>query len=126
MKPLPPMTPGCIGERWTEPRAPYPSESDLFAARRSPVMRERVDRQLAEWSGLPADEIEGFMERLRLYDLRERARELHDAREAARHAALREDLTDYWAAYAAERAREAARARWAGRRLPRVQPRRIG
>ena len=61
--------PGTMGERWIYRRdAPHPDSAAVLEARYSPPMRQEVDRMMARWVGLPDDQVEGYVEWLRVRD----------------------------------------------------------
>jgi hypothetical protein len=57
-------------------------------ALRSEELRLR-DRQLARWCGLPPNEVDPFLRRLRIFDARTEAWEIRMAREASKGEAAR-------------------------------------
>lgn len=61
--------PGTRGERWVyRPDAPHPTYAHVMEARYSPAMRQEVDRMMALRVGLPDDQVEGYVEWLRVRD----------------------------------------------------------
>ena len=79
-----PRNRGTISEHWNDAfDAPWPSEAEIFAARQSPVKRREVDLAYARAHGLPPDQVEPFLERLALSDLRRAAWERREAIEGA-------------------------------------------
>lgn len=76
--------------------APLPSHDDMAMALTSPDERERVDRMYAAACGLSGGAADMFVDRVALFDVRERARQISDAEMAVDLARLDRDLADFW------------------------------
>lgn len=63
---------------------PMPTRDDMYAARTSPSERRRVDLMYAAACGFEGDEVQVFLDRCALYDIREAARQEADAIERLR------------------------------------------